>query len=167
MLAYIVFILSLITIISSVFAIIAKKPANSIIFFLIIFLGTAGIFFVLQAEYLGIIQIIVYAGALLVVFVFALILVGDIPVYKKNPLKLQKTFSIILVLIFITIFWSQFGILLFLPGASNLIKFKEASDISLIARLLLKDYLLPFELASVILLCAIIGSLYIARKEAD
>jgi NADH-quinone oxidoreductase subunit J len=130
-------------------------------------IGLATLFILLQAEFLAMVQIIVYAGAVMVLFLFVIMLLNLEEVsLPKEPRPLRWGFGIILSLALIVILFPIFS--RFVPSivgkgqpegiAGNV------SNMELIAKELFTTYLLPFELASVLLLVAIIGTVVIGRK---
>ena len=149
----------------------AKNPINSAIFLILTFLSLAGIYVLLNAHFLAVIQVLVYAGAIMVLFLFVIMLLN----LNKEDLGESRVN-----------FFKVGGVVLILVVAGKLIQLVLAADRPLggadrrvitsridpewgglqhVGRTLFQDYLLPFEVASILLLAAMIGALLIARKR--
>jgi NAD(P)H-quinone oxidoreductase subunit 6 len=124
--------------------------------------GVAGLYFLLHANLLAVIQLIVYAGGTLVLIIFGVMLTSRTPWVKYTPRRgevvaaLLVTAGLLLALlrVFTTTDWSA--------GARTTAGPAPVADVG--ARLL-TDYLVPFEVASVLLLVVMIGAAYLARPE--
>lgn len=129
--------------------------------------GVAGLYFLLQAEFLAAIQLIVYAGGTLILIVFGIMLTS------KNPfaqLRVQPWESLVGVLIALTIG----GIVLFSLVRTDLTAAVEGNEgvgdydqVALIGQALLSAYLVPFEIAAVLLLVVMIGAAFMARRRLE
>ena len=156
------------------FMVIAKSAVHSVLGFLFAMLCVAGCFLSLDAEFLGVAQILVYAGGIVVLFLFVVMLV-ELSKYKEKSLfQLQSRYAIVVVMFgaagFITLFRKMF----FDAPSTEALKLRPdlAQDLNAatqnaqaISRGLFADYLLPFEILSVILLVALVGALVLAKKE--
>jgi NADH-quinone oxidoreductase subunit J len=144
-----------------------RHPVKSVLALVVSFFGLAVCFVLLSAPFIAVIQVIVYAGAILVLFLFVLMLL-NIPAeeHRRDSRPIQR-------------FLSGLGILVF--GAMLLALLRDAGvpervsggpaepgaavDIGALARLLFSEYLLPFEALSVLLLAALVGAFVLARRE--
>lgn len=123
------------------------------------FLGAAGIYALLLSDFLAIVQLMVYVGGILVLILFAIMLtreIGDVDISNRSVGWVQGTMLwlgllAILVMLFIKTPWPEFA--LEQPGATT----------APLGDAFLSSYLLPFEIASVVLLAALIGAVIIAR----
>ena len=123
--------------------------------------GVAGLYLTLGADFVGVAQIIIYVGGILVLILFAVLLTNRIGDVKVTNLSLPTFGAAVPVL---------FGVvgLLFLVFKTNWPE-TQAAAAPTTARLgdaFLREYLLPFELASVVLLMALVGAMVIARRAA-
>jgi NADH-quinone oxidoreductase subunit J len=125
------------------------------------FFGVAGIYVLLSADFLAAVQLLIYVGGILVLIIFAVMLthrIWDVEVSNQSlhpaqgALILAGVFAILLGVVFKTE-WSLMGELRYRPTTA------------LIGNLLLKKYLLPFEVVSVLLLGALMGAAVIVRRE--
>ena len=137
--------------------------------FLILNLGAiAGLYLLLNAQFLAVIQVIVYAGAIMVLFLFVIMLLK--PEHEKSVTKVKgiKVFAFaIALLVFV-----QLAYLIFSSSASqnvspNIQASINAGTIETIGRELFTNYVLPFEAAGFLLLAATIGALILAKKKID
>jgi NADH-quinone oxidoreductase subunit J len=133
---------------------------------LLLFFHIASLYLVLNAEFLAAIQVIVYAGGILVLYLFSVLLVNI-----REELRINRfigawptglTFAIGLLLV-IMISIKSFAIAQ--PGIYSIDFIKQESHIKVLGKLLYTDFLYPFEIASVILLVAIIGAVVLAKRR--
>jgi NADH-quinone oxidoreductase subunit J len=126
-----------------------------------------GHFRVLNAEFLAAIQIIIYAGAVLVLFLFVLMLLDLRAPDLERRLQKQWPLGVILAGSFLVLF----GAMLYKsraqvePGPYTVDFIQNEGNVSTVGKVLFSDYLLPFEIASLILLVAILGAVVLAIKE--
>lgn len=132
------------------------------------FLGVAGTFIFLTADFMGLAQVVVYAGGILVLVIFAVMLsarIGNAP--KTNPalnVKAVVPLMLILVTLLSVVVSSKEWISERWIQAQQIEKMPVVSSIGEIGRSLLNEYLLPFELISVLLLLTMIGAAIITRR---
>ncbi len=127
--------------------------------------SVATFFLILDATFLFAVQIIVYAGAIMVLFLFVVMLldpVGRGVAGRAGRFQMAATFSLALMLLF-AMARTLNGLR---PGLEQRPLPEEFGQAAAVGTLLFTDYLLPFEVASVLLLVAMIGALYMGRKEA-
>jgi NADH-quinone oxidoreductase subunit J len=125
------------------------------------FAGAAGIYVFLGADFVAAVQILIYVGGILVLVLFAVMLthrIADVQITNRSVGKIPAliTTGILIVILVQTI------------QETSWVKAKEISDAPTTARigdLFLGTYLLPFELASLVLLVALIGAVFLSRKE--
>jgi NADH-quinone oxidoreductase subunit J len=149
-------------------AMITSRNAVHAALFLVINFGTIAVFFLmLNAPFLALVQVAVYAGAIMVLFLFVIMLLGAERIGDEGKLKWQRPLAIVL------------SIALLLEGAY--LVYSQVSDQpepteafidsgpQTVANLLFETYLLPFEITSVLLLVALIGAIVLTldRKEKN
>lgn len=141
--------------------IISKNQAYNALFLILAFACLGGIFGLLDAPFIAVVQIIIYAGAIMVLFIFVIMMLNirqGIPVEKKKwTLYLSLVLAAVLI---IELFLSIKGVFLF-PG-SNLQE--EASPANL-GRLLFTKYLYPFEITSILIIAALVGSIVLVKRK--
>lgn len=144
----------------------SKNPIRCILFMLILFFHIAGIYVLLNAEFLAAVQIIVYAGAILVLFLFAVMVLN-----LKEEVRLETyigSWSIALAVGVGLFLMVAFGLrtVTIPPGGVHTIEYIKATTHSkAIGKEIFANYLLPFEVISIILLVAVIGALVLAKKK--
>jgi len=143
---------------------------HSAIFLITALLATAGIFLQLRAEFLFIVQIILYVGGIMVLFVFVIMLVNLDVALRQIQFARQKWVALLVALALAgqvgLMFWSSGK----MPGQGLPVLTATAADrlplnSETVAKSLFESYLLPFEIASVLLLVAMIGAVVMAKKR--
>src|SRR3989338_5864029 len=140
-----------------------KNPVVCAIYLLGTFLGLGGLYLTLQAPFIAAIQILVYAGAITVLFIFVIMLLN----VQKDPdrftpgKKLPRLIALFIIiwLIFSFIHLTAFPIAI--PGLSPQFSVAEVS------KLLFTKYIFPFELASYLLLISMVGGVVLAKKKKE
>ena len=150
----------------SVIVITRRIPVHSVMWMLLLFFHIAGLYLFLNAEFIAAIQVIVYAGAILVLFLFVLLLLN-----LREELKVKRFVGAWPAGLFITtaILVIVLGaVKSFVPGPAGKysIEFiKQETHTKALGKLLYTDYLFPFEIASLVLLVAIIGAIVLAKRK--
>ena len=140
----------------------SKNLVYSVFSLLATFIGVAGIYIFLNADFLAVTQIVIYVGGILVLLVFGIMLTNRIFVAKITQSSFQRVLGFVVVgammlILSLTILNQPW------PVAANAAVFDSTVD--KIGALLFGDYLILFEVASVLLLGALIGAATLARKE--
>src|ERR1700745_2198992 len=160
-----------IAVISAILTVTRRNVVHSAIFLITALLATAGIFLQLRADFLFIVQIILYVGGILVLFVFVIMLVNLDVALRQIQFARQKWVALLVALALAgqvgLMFWSSGkmpgqGLAVLTAAAAA----KVALNSQTVARSRFESYLLPFELASVLLLVAMIGAVVMAKKRA-
>ncbi len=161
--AFLFYLLAGIALLSGLMVVLSKSPINSVIYLIICFLAIAGHYILLNAQFLAVVHIIVYTGAIMVVFLFVIMLLNLNRTNEPHKSVLTKIMAVIS------------GGMLFLvliaaaKGLDQMIVNKEFdSNIGLVANLgkvLYTDYMLPFEASSVLFLSAMVGAVMLGKKD--
>jgi NADH-quinone oxidoreductase subunit J len=150
----------------SILVVTRKNPVHSILFMLVLFFHIASMYLFLNAEFIAALQIIVYAGAILVLFLFVVFLLNIREEVATEKSVLQWPGAIVLSgAIFVTIALSLCGMQVGPMQKYSIEYIQEVSHIKAVGTLLFTKYLFPFEVASIILLVAMIGSITLAKKN--
>ncbi|MCD8492066.1 MAG: NADH-quinone oxidoreductase subunit J [Geovibrio sp.] len=160
------YILAGLAVVSALGVITRENPVHSALWMLLTFFSVAGIFVQLGAEFVAAIQVLVYAGAILVLYLFVVMLLNPRSGgFIRMPAKYIIGSAVSVVVFFqiaITI-WSS-GI--FKNGAIGPLPYVEGmNNVRAYGNVLFTKYLVPFEIASILLLVAMIGAIVIARKD--
>ena len=156
--------LSAFAVICASMVLISKNPIHSVLWLILVFFAISGHYILLNAQFLAIVNIIVYAGAIMVLFLFVIMLMN---VKKDNEpqKKLLTKFigvlaggSLLTLLIALVKQTSQ------LEGKQALMKEGTIGLIHPLGKALFTDYVLPFEISSVLFLSAMVGAVIIGKK---
>jgi NADH-quinone oxidoreductase subunit J len=160
-------LLSIFAIASGIVTISSKNPVVSAISLVFHFFMLAGLYLTLQAQFVAVIQILVYAGAIMVLVVFVIMLLNlgseELLKEKFNIRKiLGVLFSFAFLILLLSVFYtkSSFNLKLSANSASQ-------GTVQAIGKELFTNYLFPFEAISLLLLVAIIGAILLAKRKID
>lgn len=165
MAAIMFFILSLVTIGGALGTVIAKNAYSSALWMITAFLGVSGLFVMLNAPFIAMLQIIVYAGAIAVLILFVMMLMDRRVLENKDRFNPQYLWGAI------------FGVGLFTDLSVLALKFKidisqagknlaiNGSNTKMVGDMLFKHYLFPFEMIAIVLLVALVGSIVLSKDD--
>ncbi|MFQ5743503.1 MAG: NADH-quinone oxidoreductase subunit J [Acidobacteriota bacterium] len=147
----------------------SRNLVHSVIWMVASFIGIAGLFILLEAEFVAAVQILVYAGGIVVLFLFVIMLVNLGDIQQMEYLHHQWLPAMLLALLLV----GELGFLLWAGGQQLPTNRLPAESVlrglggntQTLGMMLYTDYLLPFEVASVLLLVAMIGAIYLAKKK--
>lgn len=146
-----------------------RNPVHSVLLMLILFVHMAGLYLFLNAEFLAAIQIIVYAGAILVLFLFVIMLLNLKKEETVKKFQHQWPIGAVTALVFAVFTVLIVKDITVLPplGEYTIEAIKTEGNLMLIGKILYTKYLLPFEITSIVLLVAIIGAVVLAKKRIE
>ena len=148
-----------------------KHPINSALSLIVVMGSLALLYLLLGAEFVAAVQIIVYAGAVMVLFVFVIMLLNAgeeevLPHTSRVALALGVPGLIIGLALGIWVIARYAGLDRIAIGGPTLLSGTESfGNPAAVARLLFRDFLLPFEVTSILILIAILGAVVLARRE--
>lgn len=163
------FILAAVGVLSGILMITRPNPVNSALFLILNFMALAGLYITLHAQFVAIIQILVYAGAIMVLVLFVIMLLN---LEDEEPLREQMSKRhygsllvalLALVLIVQVIGWNSGGTLEAMREQSP--HALRIGTVEHIGSMLFTEHVYPFELTSILLLAAIIGAIVMAKKR--
>ncbi len=163
-------IIGLITIVCALCVVFQKNPIYSAIFLIQTIVSLAVLYVLLHAPFIAAAQIMIYAGAVMVLFVFVIMLLNlskeDVE-GGKDKLMFQKVSAILLGLILFVVIGVVALKTVFLgtKGEYTPESINEIGNTQLVGKLLFTDYVLPFEIASILLFAAILGAIVLAKKK--
>jgi len=160
---FLFYFLSLIAILGALMVVLSRSPISSVIHLIICFLAIAGHYILLNAQFLAVVHIIVYTGAIMVLFLFVIMLLN---LNKKNEPHKSPLTKIAAVIsggmICLTLLAS-------VRGASEIVaKNPFNGNIGLVQNLgvvLYQEFMLPFEISSVLFLSAMVGAVMLGKKD--
>ena len=163
MMTHIFYFLSALALFSAIMTVFSRNLVHSILYLILCFFAIAGHYLLLSAEFLAIVNIIVYAGAIMVLFLFAVMLL-NLNKTKKVKLTSIGLFTSVIsggILLLVLIAAMKKQSLTITPVQLS----PDFGSIRFLGKILFNDYILPFELSSVLFLSAMIGSIILIKKE--
>lgn len=166
------YILSTLSVLAGILVVLNRNPVYSAVCLAVTFFGLAGLFLLLEAYFVAAIQVLVYAGAILVLFLFVIMLL-NLPVPKREYPKLSLLHVSAVALSYILLF----QLLVFISkreftGVPRQLTQAQHTEFTLnnvqaLGELLFTKYLLPFEAASILLLIGMVGVIILAKRKLD
>jgi NADH-quinone oxidoreductase subunit J len=155
---------ALVIIVSALLTITRRNPVHSIMFMLLLFFHIAGVFVLLHAEFIAAVQLIVYAGAILILYLFVVMLLN---VDKESSAARANRFWPWMIAFGVLIAGE---IMLLISRGSFPVEADQpmrlaGTGVKELGIVLYQKYLVPFEIASVILLVGLIGAVMLAKKQ--
>ena len=153
-------LLAAIAVAGAVSLILQRHPIHSALSLIVVMVSLAGLYLLLGAEFIAAVQIIVYGGAIMVLFIFVIMLLNAGEEERTNLSRMARYAGLPLGAVFLiqTAWWVG-------RASSHLTRTGEAGTTRRLALLLFRDYVFPFELTSLLILVAIMGTLVLARRE--
>ena len=159
------YFLSFFGVICALLVVFSKNAVHSVLYLILTFFAIAGHYILLNAQFLAAVHVIVYAGAIMVLFLYVIMLLNlnqEAEPHKSTVLKFAAAISAGLLL---TVFVAS------LKGTELMARQTGgANDVGLVkslGRLLFTEYLLPFEISSVLLLAAMVGAVMLGKSEEN
>jgi NADH-quinone oxidoreductase subunit J len=148
-----------------------RNPVYSAISLLVTFLSVAALFLLRHAEFVAIVQIFVYGGGVMVLFLFVIMLVNLHKLHEVRLFGVQWPMAALIGALFVLVIGTvviaatSFGPTNPLPENLTSVEGESWGNTQAVAWLLFREYFVPFEIASLFLLVAMIGAVVLARKE--
>jgi NADH-quinone oxidoreductase subunit J len=155
-------VLAVISVITALLVVFSKNPVHSVLYLIVTFFIIAAQYILLNAQFLAVVHLIVYAGAIMVLFLFVLMLLNlnqDTEPQKSSAWKLSA--AIASGLLFITLIGA-------LKGSSVAISANPNPEVGLVKNLgnvLFNDFVVPFEIAGILFLAAMVGAVMVGKKD--
>ncbi|MCY4646487.1 MAG: NADH-quinone oxidoreductase subunit J [Gammaproteobacteria bacterium] len=151
----------------------SRNPVASLMFMVVSLASVAGIFVLLEAHFLAAIQVMVYAGAIMVLFLFVIMLLNLGHDYRDDLVRgLYAVCAFVVSGALCGLLATRFGgaetspLYESFPGAAAMdLELAERGAVSLIARPLFQEYVVPFEITGILLLVAVVGAVALAKKR--
>lgn len=155
------YFLSFLAVLSALLVVFSKNPVHSVLYLIITFFSIGGHYLLLNAEFLFVVHIIVYAGAIMVLFLYVIMLLNlnkESEPHKSNLLKVAATICGGLFLIILV------GSL---KGAESMMQVENSSIgyVKNLGKVLFNEFMLPFEISSILLLAAMVGAVMLGKAE--
>jgi NADH-quinone oxidoreductase subunit J len=166
------YVFAVIAVFSALYVITLKNVVHSAVALAATLLSVAGIFLTLHAEFLAGVQVIVYVGGILVLFVFVIMLIS----VEKSIIERQFNRQWVVALVTAVLLIAELGFVVWRgkdsivvaePGQVQTSVLGVTGNSQLVGETLYGQYLLPFEIASILLLVAIVGSVALSKKKTQ
>ncbi len=160
------FVLAVTAVGSALLMVTRANPVNSALYLILNFIAIAGMYLTLHAQFLAVIQVTVYAGAImvLVLFVIMLLNLGQLARLKEG-IRFKQYTAVALGVAFLVLLVPLLAALSNAQYQAQSPAALRIGTIQTVGDLLLSDFLFPFELTSVLLLAAIVGAVALAKKK--
>lgn len=161
------FVFALTAVVGAILLIVAREPIHSALALIVVMISLALLYVLLGAEFIAAVQIIVYAGAVMVLFVFVIMLLNAGEEERTDWSRMAKYVGIPLaiLLLFWMAHWMARAAVGSAAGYARSETYVTPSTTVDLSKLLFTTYLLPFEVTSILILIAILGALVLAKKE--
>ena len=158
--------LAAITLATAFLTIYSRNPIHSAIYLVLCFFSIAGHYLLFNAQFLALVHIIVYSGAIMVLFLFTIMLMNlnkEDEVHKPRITRIGALIVfLIMSIVFITIFINSKTIMTGYDTSGE-----DFQSIKVLGKILLNEYMFPFEFISILLLVAMIGTVLLTKKEKN
>jgi len=165
--AFLFYVFAALAVAGGLTLILHRNPVYSALSLIVTMFSLAALFAMLDAQFLAIIQVLVYAGAVMVLFLFVIMLI-NVRLEQRLPQRFTAQTAVAVALgaiLFVELI--QIGLSgskMLGPSATEL-SAKEVGQVQTLAGLLFTKYVLPFEVATILLLVAIVGGIYLAKRK--
>ena len=164
------YVFAAIAVVASLLVIAQRNPIYSVLLLIASFGALSGLYVLLEAPFVAVIQIIVYAGAIMVLFLFVVMLLNapqeetqfderTHPLLRPGPMRFGAVLAFALI---VELVWA----LTKAGGESGVFSSAAVSSVRAIGRSLFTEYAFPFEVTSILILVAMVGAVVLARREA-
>jgi NADH-quinone oxidoreductase subunit J len=154
---------ALLAVLGGIGVIVSRQPIRSVLSLVVVMIALSIQFLLLSAQFIFVVQIIVYAGAVMVLFLFVIALLGPARETGRGRLRYQPWLALLFVAVFFGLIYAMFqGVTYRHPDVTDLSIFGTVQSIAVG---LFTNYLYPFELTSILLLVAAIGAVYLSRRD--
>jgi len=157
--------LSVLALFSAIMVLISKNPIHSVLWLIVVFFAISGHYLLLNAQFLAIVNIIVYAGAIMVLFLFVVMLMNLNKETEPQRNILMKVFGVVSGGLLLIVFISALRSSQDLTDKNVITNEGNIGLIQNLGKVLFTEYALPFEISSVLFLSAMVGAVVIGKKE--
>ncbi|MFQ5797675.1 MAG: NADH-quinone oxidoreductase subunit J [Bacteroidota bacterium] len=158
--------LALVALTSAILMITRRNPIHSVLYLIVNFFSLAVLYLTLQAQFIAVIQILVYAGAIMVLFLFVIMLLNlAVAPQRKEKREFTKLLAVVLS---VTMAFEILYVVRLTRGVPIVQRSEQAGTVGtveFIGKELFTKYLFPFEVTSILLLAAIVGAIVLAQRK--
>lgn len=171
--ALLFYIFAAITVIGALMVVTQKNPVYSVLSIIASFFGLAGLYVLLEAPFVAVAQIIIYAGAIMVLFLFTVMLLNapredaaewdrSHPLYRPMAVRVGAVLALLLAL---EVGWALSRTTGLSVGVNE--QSADALTIAYMGKKLFTDYMFAFEVTSILIIASMVGAVVLARKRED
>jgi NADH-quinone oxidoreductase subunit J len=159
---YLFYFLSFLAVLFAILVVLAKNPVHSVLYLILTFFSIAGHYVLMNAQFLAAVHVIVYAGAIMVLFLYVIMLLNlneETEPHKPALLKVSATVCSGLLLVILV------GSL---KGVEKIVTSPVSAEIGTVknlGKIMFNEFLLPFEVTSVLLLAAMVGAVMLGKNK--
>ena len=162
-----------VTVLGSLLVILQKNPVYSVLALIASFFGLAGLYVVLEAPFVAVVQIIIYAGAIMVLFLFVVMLLNvpredaaewdrSHPLYRPMAVRIGAVLAVALA---IELGWALSRTAGLSAGVAD--DRPAVSSVAELGKVLFTDYMFAFEVTSILIIASMVGAVVLARKREE
>lgn len=158
------YFLSFLAILAAVMVVVSRNPVHSVLYLIITFFCIAGHYVLLNAQFLAVVHVIVYAGAIMVLFLYVIMLLNlnrESEPHKSTLLKIMATVcgGLLMVILIGSLKGTE-------QLAEQAVATEGMSLVKNLGKVMFSDFLIPFEVTSVLLLAAMVGAVMLGKSES-
>jgi NADH-quinone oxidoreductase subunit J len=164
---------AVVTVIGALLVILQKNPVYSVLSLIASFFGLAGLYILLEAPFVAVVQIIIYAGAIMVLFLFVVMLLNvpredaaewdrSHPLYRPMAVRIGAVLAVALAL---ELGWALSRTAGLSAGVAD--DRPAVSSVAELGKVLFTDYMFAFEVTSILIIASMVGAVVLARKRED
>jgi NADH-quinone oxidoreductase subunit J len=160
---YIFLTLAVVSVVTALLMVFSKNPVHSVLYLIVNFFAIAGQYVLLNAQFLAVVHIIVYAGAIMVLFLFVLMLLNlnqDTEPHKSNLWKFSAALASGLLMV--TLVGALKGGIQLSP---NVAPNDRVGLVENLGKVLFTDFVVPFEIAGILFLAAMVGAVLVGKRD--
>jgi NADH-quinone oxidoreductase subunit J len=157
-------LLSALALFGALMVLISKNPVHSVLWLIVVFFSISGHYILLNAQFLAIVNLIVYAGAIMVLFLFVIMLM-NLNTAEPQKNSLLKLAGVIAGCLLLTVMVSAVRSAGEISNNQALMNEGDIGLIQNLGKVLFTQYVIPFELSSILFLSAMVGAVVIGKKE--
>ena len=150
---------------SAMMVVFSKNPVHSVLWLIMVFMAITGHYIIMNAQFLAIVNMIVYAGAIMVLFLFVIMFMNLNAESAPQKSKWMKFAAVLsggsLMLILIAALKDNDGFISSMRGEGSIGLIKN------LGKVLFTDYVVPFEISSILFLSAMVGAVVLGKKESS
>jgi NADH-quinone oxidoreductase subunit J len=160
---FLFYLLSAIMIISALAVVFSKNPINNVIYLIVCFIAMAGHYILLNAQFLAVVHVIVYTGAIMVLFLFVIMLLNLNKAIILHKSKITRITAVVTGGVFFLVLLAATRQTIEIPP-----RYPFTSTMGLVSEIgitLFNEFLLPFEMSSILFISAMVGAIMFGKKD--